>query len=661
MSRSFVLGNGSILVGLDAQGQVRDFYFPHVGLENHVRGKFIHRIGVFVEGLVRWCNHPSWEMRVRSADDTFEARVVGVNRELQLELHFTTLVYNEKNIFLRHFTLKNLAGSERRVKLYLGHEFELYESHRGDTAYFDPMHHVLIHYKGRRVFLANMFHERGGFDDYTTGVFGVEGKEGSFRDAEDGMLSQNPIEHGRVDSVLGATVILPPHGNAELYYWLAVGESHREVIALNQYVLERTPAYLMNTTADFWRAWVNKYQFSFYGLSPAIIALFRKSLFIVRAHADLEGGIIASSDGDIFQGGKDTYAYMWPRDASFAAEALDRAGDSNVARRFFEFSNSVISDDGYFMHKYRSDHSLGSSWHPWVREGKAVLPIQEDGTALILIALLKHYEISKDLEFIESIYNSFIKKAATFLVVYRDEKTRLPEPSFDLWEEKFGTHTFTAAAVYGALSAAARFAEILGKKTSEELYAGAAKEVGEAILKHLYDAKTGMFHKMITFGQGGVLVPDRTIDISSVYGIFAFGVLPPGDPRLADAFRRTLRALTVPTPVGGIARYEGDRYSATGAAVPGNPWILTTLWHARYQIALARDEKELAAARDTLEWVARHALPSGVLSEQLDPTTGAQLSAAPLTWSHAEFVLTVIAYLNRLEDFGVCKACNPVG
>ena len=40
------------------------------------------------------------------------------------------------------------------------------------------------------------------------------------------------------------------------------------------------------------------------------------------------------------------------------------------------------------MHKYRPDKSLGSSWHPWVRNGKPELPIQEDETALVIYALL---------------------------------------------------------------------------------------------------------------------------------------------------------------------------------------------------------------------------------------------------------------------------------
>jgi GH15 family glucan-1,4-alpha-glucosidase len=45
------------------------------------------------------------------------------------------------------------------------------------------------------------------------------------------------------------------------------------------------------------------------------------------------------------------------------------------------------------------------------------------------------------------------------------------------------------------------------------------------------------------------------------------------------------------------------------------------------------------------------------MSEQLNPYTGEAVAVAPLTWSHAEFVLTVISYLVKLEDLGICQAC----
>ena len=87
----------------------------------------------------------------------------------------------------------------------------------------------MIHYEGRRVFLVNALVDGHGFTDYTVGIFQIEGKEGTFRDAEDGVLSKNSIEHGRVDSTIGMSMLIPPSSVKTIHYWLTVGKSIDEV------------------------------------------------------------------------------------------------------------------------------------------------------------------------------------------------------------------------------------------------------------------------------------------------------------------------------------------------------------------------------------------------------------------------------------------------
>ena len=60
-----------------------------------------------------------------------------------------------------------------------------------------------------------------------------------------------------------------------------------------------------------------------------------------------------------------------------------------------------------------------------------------------------------------------------------------------------------------------------------------------------------------------------------------------------------------------------------------------------------------------ISWVVDRALPSGILSEQVHPYNGVQLSAAPLTWSHSAFVITVVKYLEKLEKLEISDVCNP--
>ena len=130
------------------------------------------------------------------------------------------------------------------------------------------------------------------------------------------------------------------------------------------------------------------------------------------------------------------------------------------------------------------------------------------------------------------------------------------------------------------------------------------------------------------------------------------------DPRIERTMQSIIQRLSVPTPCGGIARYEGDTYQRAldgdTDSIPGNPWFICTLWVAQYHIRKARSLEELEPAREIIDWVGEHALPSGVLAEQLDPHTGDPVGTSPLTWSHGTLVLTIKEYTERyLELSGV--------
>lgn len=653
------LGNGQLLIGIDNKALVKDLYYPYAGLENHVSEHLTHHIGVFAEGKFSWMGDNDWEIEILTAEQTMASAITAVNNRLGVKMVFEDVVYNEKNIFIRDIDVENLHERKREIRVFFNQQFNISHSHTGDTAYYDPRDNVIIHYKGRRVFLVNLRCGINSFDQYSIGLMGIEGKAGTYKDAEDGELHENPVEHGQVDSVLGITLEMEAKQTKNIDYWIVAHETIPKAKKLNEHILVRGANDVIKTTKDYWKAWVNNQNFSFYGLETETIELFNDSLINIRTHVSSNGAIIASGDSNLLQFGRDTYGYVWPRDAAYSALALERAGDFNASRRFFDFCDNIITNEGYFMHKYRPDRALGSSWHPWVRDGKKQLPIQEDETAIVVFALWNHYILSKDLEFIEGIYNSLIKRAAGFMINYRDDKTSLPDASYDLWEQEYGIHTYTASTVYGALIAAANFAELLGKSKSSKVYKDAAEDIKNAILKYLFNEEENLFYKSIDTSGNKPLI-NKTVDMSSVYGVYKFGVLEPTDKRLKNAMENTIERLTVNTDIGGIARYEGDVYHRIEGDYPGNPWVITTMWLAQYHIALAKNEADMDPVKEHLDWAVKLASKSGVLPEQFNPFTGEHLSAAPLIWSHAEYVTTVIEYLEKLEELGVCKACYPI-
>ena len=649
MARDIPVGNGQMLVAYDTNGLIKDVYYPHVGQENHAGGAPF-RVGVWEDGLFDWLPN-GWQCEVGYLDDTLVTRVVWTHAERGLRLEFNDAVDFRESILLRKITVSETSGCKRMLRLFFGFDFSIGGNDIGDTVALRPEAGCVVHYKHDRYFLMNaLLCGRVGFDQYATGNKRKSAFEGTWKDAEDGVLGGNPIAQGSVDSVVALHVALEPGGTETAWLWIAAGESWNEVLALNRDLVKRGPAQMFRRTHDYWRLWSTKEPGATEGLPPAVAQLYRRSLLIMRTQIDRNGAIVAANDSDNVQFNRDTYSYVWPRDGALVAHALDLAGYPEISQTFFKFCASVVEREGYLLHKYTPAGTPASSWHPWVKDNRRQLPIQEDETALVLWSLWQHYSLYRDIEFITPLYRPLIKNGANFLMNYRDGATGLPLPSYDLWEERYEVLTFTAAAVYGGLTAAAGFVEAFGERELAEDYRKGAAALREAAVRSLYQQDARCFARGIVFpADGSEPVVDRVVD-ASVCGSFLFGLLPPDDSHVAETVGRVREKLGCATAVGGLARYENDLYYRSATDVPGNPWFVTTLWYAQYVIATARTVAELAPAMEILEWTAAHALPSGVLAEQLDPHTGKPLSVSPLTWSHAAFVTTVCEYRQKRQQ-----------
>jgi len=656
MPRDIPVGNGNVLVAFDKDYILREFFFPHVGEENHTMGEPF-RFGVWVNGKFSWIPE-GWRIRKDYLDETLITNVELVNDALQVRLLINDLVDFHQNIYLKKIEVENLAGDARDVRLFFAHDFHISGNEIGDTAAFRPEISSLLHYKGDRYFLINIFaNQQYGIEQFATGNKETGAFEGTWRDAEDGLLSGNPIAQGSIDSVVGIQLKVQPKGKEVCYYWICVGKDWEEVKGLNEVVKRKTPEGIFIRTKDYWKLWVEKEDLNYALLPEKVVRLYKRSLLVCRTQINNCGSIIAANDSDVMNFNRDTYSYMWPRDGAIVAHSLDLAGYYDITRQFYNFCSKIISKEGFFLHKYNPSGSLASSWHPWMKEKKFQIPIQEDETGLVIWALWHHYEICKDIEFIKPLYRPLVKKAGDFMLSYRDPLTGLPLPSYDLWEERHGILTFTVSAVYAGLMAAAHFTEAFGEVQKAEQYRAGAKQIRDAMDRYLYLPEEKRFARMIVMKEDGSKEMDKTID-ASLYALFAFDVYPVDDEKVKNTLSQVFEKLWVKTSTGGLARYENDSYYRISPDVPGNPWFVTTLWMAQYHIAIAKTKEELAPAMKILEWVADHSLPSGVLAEQVNPYTGEPLSVSPLTWSHATYITAVQEYLDKLLQLEKCQGCG---
>jgi GH15 family glucan-1,4-alpha-glucosidase len=559
--------------------------------------------------------------------------------------------------------------------LFFHHDFHIAGNEVGDTAYYEPDRRAVLHYKDTNWFILNgaVALETGqigpnwqptedtypglvvGIHQWACGLKEVQNLQGTWRDAEDGQLSGSVVAHGSVDSTIGFNLLVPAKQSRRLYCWMGVAPDFESVIALNRMLRQRGPDFFIDRTSAYWRLWLRMHLPDLRELPARVGDLYKRSLLTCLTQIDNGGAVIAANDSDISTDIRDTYSYMWPRDGALVANAFNKAGYLDLPRLFFQFCAQVLSCQGYLLHKYNPDGSLASSWHPWARNGKKDVPIQEDESALVLWALWEHFARNGDVTFIKPLYRRLICPVADFLVDFRNPATGLPLPSYDLWEERHGIMGWTAAAVWGGLHAAANFAEAFGETWHAQRYHQAADELRLGVDTYLWQAPIHRFARMINRSVGDKWEIDATID-ASLAGLWMFGMYPADDPKIVATMQAIRQKLWVNTSIGGLARYENDHYQQVSQDiqnVPGNPWFICTLWLAEWYAITAQNPDDLNKTLELLEWSAEHAMPSGILAEQIHPFTHEPLSVSPLTWSHAAYVSAVLTYLQNKTRVGI--------
>ncbi len=655
MPRDLPLGNGSLLVNYDTLYNLRDIYYPYVGHFNHTDGHVNH-VGFWVAGRFAWLDDPAWERTLHYEPETLVTDVTLHHPDLAITVHFSDAVDFDRNVFVRQVRVTNHGDAAREVRFFCHYDWHLEEVDGANTVAYTPILGSVVAYKDDNYFAASgSVGDTRGIASWATGYKEFNGMQGTWRDAEDGTLSGNPIAQGSVDATIGLYLgDIAPGATGEAYHWLLAAHTFPEIEVLNLMMQQRGPESFITRTRNYWKLWVNKGNEPMGDLPQPMIDLYKRSLLTVATQMDSGGAIIAATDGDVWTFSRDSYAYMWPRDGALVANALSHSGYGESTRAFFEFCARVITPQGYLMHKYTPAGALGSSWHTWSdAHGHPQLPIQEDETALVLYSLWQHYAIFRDVEFIKPHYAPLVKAAATFMVDYREPHTRLPASSWDLWEERYGIHAYTVSTVFAGLRAAANFAEIFGEIDVAVNYRAAAEEIRLAARTYLWNPQTNRYARRITVDAAGNVTHDDTMDMALI-ALCQSGMFEPNDPKVAATMAALLARLHVKTSVGGYARYENDYYHQVSqdiANVAGNPWFICSCWAAEYAIAKASNIDELHAAMPMLQWVVDHMLPSGILAEQVDPNTGAPLSVSPLTWSHAEYIATVRWYAGKHQRF----------
>ncbi|MCA9322888.1 MAG: hypothetical protein KDB53_19260, partial [Planctomycetes bacterium] len=413
--RTHTLGRGGFGVSIDEAGCLRDLWFPETGGENHLVGNRC-ALGLGLGDRVVWTHDPGWEM---------ESRPVEAGRRAWTRLHHpqsgvTLLLLDELTPdgdgLMRHVRWLDSAEIRRLPRaLYFHFDLQLMESDLAGCVRYEPDGRFLRHFKRQRQVLVGALRDGiPGIEEWTLGRRDENEGAGIRPDAARAELPRNPVAMGAGESLVAlraaadtsfpaiTQVLLVATNEAELRTrWTRCLASYRHADPVAPLVARPDP----------------------------VRALRSEALGLIASQCGIGGAILASTDGEILESARDSYAWCWPRDGAFVASALEMSGETGIPGRFYEYCRRALHPAGYLQQRYHADGSPGSTWHRAPHPDELWLPIQEDETALVLWALGESVHRSS-----RALYRELVLPAAEFLDHYRDEATRLPRPSHDLWE-----------------------------------------------------------------------------------------------------------------------------------------------------------------------------------------------------------------------------------
>jgi len=611
-----ILGNGSLLATVSARGEIERLFWPNVDHGQHL-GEL--RLGLERAGGTLWLDDEPWSWQQAYADGASVLSTTAVLDGATVEV--TDLVTPAEPVLVRGVR----ASAPERLVVRIAPSLD--EDERSGAGYVDPGSGALVFYL-RGVALAVTLVAK----EATSTL-----RESNGHDAtQDVVVHRAPVEGSLVGEIDGEARVL-----------VAFGATPDEAIAR----LARPASVGLDALAGE-RAAYDREAIAL--AAPAegeqdVADLYARSLLVLEQLTDRQtGATIAAPEFDPTFEQSGGYGFVWPRDLGYVVLSFLAAGRSDLAVPALRWLAREQAPEGLWLQRYWTDGSLAPSWGLH----------QLDETGMVVFAYEAAWRELGDAALDRELWPS-ARAAADFLCGFVDAETGLPLPSVDLWEQTDGQHSYSAAATYGGLAAAAAMAT-RHEPSLEERYRGAAERVRAAIEEHLWSDEHGRYLRSRWVGRRDELGQEppasfdralryptkavRSVDPedarvdSSLLGLaWPFRAVDPSSPRMratVEAVERELR-----TPEGGVLRHEDDDYAG------GNPWLISTLW-----LGLAeRQAGDEAGHRASIAYALAQQTSLGLLPEQVT-RDGEPAWVVPLGWSHAMLLLAARPELALVRD-----------
>ncbi len=396
---------------------------------------------------------------------------------------------------------------------------------------------------------------------------------------------------------------------------------------------------LLTRTLEYWSDWVRGLSIS-YDWQAEII---RAAITLKLSNFEETGGIVAAHTTSIPEahnsGRNWDYRYCWLRDAYFVVKALSRIGATRTMEDFISFNLGIASTGD--LETLRPVYGIVPSDPLDEREAPLLSGFLGNGPVRVGNAAVDQPQHDVYGSVILSALPMFVdqrlpqpgsEKLFRFLEPLGEKAARYAlEPDAGIWEYRGRrrVHTYSAAMCWAGCSRLATIARFLGLADRAAYWDSKADNILAPLLERAWNPKRKAF--------AGAFDADE-LDASCLL-LADLGLVEPEDPR----FEGTVAAIEKEL----IQHNHVMRYAtADDFGLPETAFLVCRFWLVDAWWSMGRREKARELFVDALRLRNRY----GLLSEDIDPTTGQLWGNFPQTYSMAGLILSAMRLSRTWED-----------
>jgi GH15 family glucan-1,4-alpha-glucosidase len=446
---------------------------------------------------------------------------------------------------------------------------------------------------------------------------------------------------------LGADTVLRLTTNASLTH----------VLEENAFVLDR-PLYLLlgpdetirescedafhthyRATKEYWQRWSRGLSIPFEWQEAVIRAAITLKLCTFEDTGAVVAALTTSIPEAAESGRNWDYRFCWLRDSYFVVQALNRLGATVTMERYLAYIMNIAGEAGEdelkplygISGRSVTDEMIVNSLSGYngmgpVRRGnQAYEQVQHDVYGAVVLSATQFF------------FDSRLIKSGTSAEFERLEvlgewaRQKYDKPDAGLWEYRGRqrVHTFSSIMCWAACDRLAKIAAKLGESGRSEYWRQSADEIREVILDKAWDKEQRSFTE--SFGR-----PEMDASLLTMHDL---GFIAADDPR----FVSTVECIGKHLRRGKhLFRY----IAADDFGEPENAFNICTFWYIDALASIGRREE----ARDMFENMLALRSPLGLLSEDIDPETGALWGNFPQTYSMAGIINAAVRLSRSWEE-----------